>query len=131
VGHLPRGGQESVSDGVGVDAARSPPIHRALAQAVDRAAGAGRLPRRAERAAGRLRRTAPGRAAGRHGVDRGHGQLLPQLSHEQIAANALVAARCRSAAPGPLRRLQRHAGTGFGQRFYAANDALPPVAAAA
>src|SRR3954470_5626508 len=86
-----------------------PPIHLALAQAVDRAAGAGRLPRRAERAAGRLRRTAPGRAAGWHGVDRGNGQLPRQSPHEQIAADALVAARCRSAAPGPLRRLQRHA----------------------
>ena len=88
--------------------ARQPPIHRALAQAVDRAAGAGRLPRRAERSAGRLRRTAPGRAAGWHGVDRGNGQLPGQSPHEQIAADALVAARCRSAAPGPLRRLQRH-----------------------
>src|SRR5215217_2377938 len=88
--------------------ARQPPIHRALAQAGDRAAGAGRPPRRAERAAGRLRRTAPGRAAGWHGVDRGNGQLPGEPSHEQIAADALVAARCRSAAPGPLRRLQRH-----------------------
>jgi hypothetical protein len=58
---------------------------------------------------GQLRRTAPGRAAGWHGVDRGNGQLPRQSSHEQIAADALVAARCRSAAPGPLRRLQRHA----------------------
>src|SRR3954454_12717086 len=89
--------------------ARQPPIHRALAQAMDRAAGAGRLPRRAERPADRLWRTAPGRAAGWHSVDRGDGQLPRQSSHEQIAADALVAARCRSAAPGPLRRLQRHA----------------------
>src|SRR3954447_7466982 len=105
-----------------------PPIHLALAQAVDRAAGAGRLPRRAERAAGRLRRTAPGRAAGWHGVDRGNGQLPRQSPHEQIAADALarqsedrakvltvaqqdalVTAWRRPAAPGPLRRLQRHA----------------------
>src|SRR4051812_2390134 len=75
---------------------------------LDRAAGAGRLPDRPERSSGRLRRAAPGRAAGRHGADRGHGQLPGEPPHEQIAADALVAARGRSAAPGPLRRLQRH-----------------------
>src|SRR3954467_11414995 len=86
----------------------SPPIHRALAQAMDRAAGAGRLPRRAERPADRLWRTAPGRAGGWHGVGRGNSQLPRQSAHEQIAGDALVGARCRSAAPSPLRRLQRH-----------------------
>ncbi|CAA9221924.1 MAG: hypothetical protein AVDCRST_MAG04-667, partial [uncultured Acetobacteraceae bacterium] len=62
-----------------------------------------------ERPAGRLRRAAPGRAAGRHGADRGHGQLPGEPPDGQIAADALVAARRRPAAPGPLRRLQRHA----------------------
>src|SRR5689334_5606666 len=46
---------------------------------------------------------------GRHGADRGHGQLPGEPPDGQIAADALVPARRRPAAPGPLRRLQRHA----------------------
>src|SRR5829696_7841457 len=62
-----------------------------------------------ERPSGRLRRAAPDRAAGRHGADRGHGQLPGEPPHGQGAADALDPARGRSAAPGPLRPLQRHA----------------------
>src|SRR3954451_20102516 len=62
-----------------------------------------------ERPSGRLHRTAPGRAAGRHGADRGHGQLPGEPPHGQVAADALDPARGRSAAPGPLRPLQRYA----------------------
>src|SRR3954465_8325510 len=82
---------------------------RARSQA---AAGAGRggpLSTLPERPSGRLRRTAPGRAAGRHGADRGHGQLPGEPPHDQGAADALDPARGRSAAPGPLRPLQRYA----------------------
>ena len=61
-----------------------------------------RLPRRPERLAGQLRRAAPGRAAGRHGADRGHGRLPGEPADGQIAADALVPARRRPAAPGPL-----------------------------
>src|SRR3954469_9596797 len=49
------------------------------------------------------------RAGLRVGTDRGHGQLPGQPAHGQVAADALVAAWRRPAAPGPLRRLQRHA----------------------
>src|SRR5439155_13783464 len=39
----------------------------------------------------------------------GHGQLPGEPPDEQVAAGALVTAWRRPAAPGPLRRLQRHA----------------------
>ena len=42
-------------------------------------------------------------------ITEGHGQFPGEPPDEQIAADALVAARGRSSAPGSLRRLQRHA----------------------
>src|SRR3954454_720037 len=86
-----------------------PALRRTFAQAVDRLAGAGRLPRRPERQVGQLCRATPGGAAGRHGADRGRGRLPGEPPDGRIAADALVPARRRPAAPGPLRRLRRHA----------------------
>src|SRR5215208_2503589 len=82
---------------------------QARSQAAAGARRGGPLSTLPERPSGRLRRTAPGRAAGRHGADRGHGQLPGEPPHGQGAADALDPARGRSAAPGPLRPLQRHA----------------------
>src|SRR4051794_36994127 len=79
------------------------------AQAAAGAGGGGPLPALPERPSGRLRRTAPGRPAGRDVIDRGHGQFPGQPAHGQVAADALVPTRGRPAAPSPLRRLQRHA----------------------
>jgi hypothetical protein len=82
---------------------------RARSQA---AAGAGRggpLPVLPERPSGRRRRTALGRPAGRDVTERGHGQFPDQPAQGHVAAEALVPARGRPAAPSPLRRLQRHA----------------------
>ena len=67
------------------------------------------LPALPERPSGRLRRTTQGRPAGRDVTDREHGQFPGQPAHGQVAADALVPARGRPAAPSPLRRLQRHA----------------------
>src|SRR4051795_8639295 len=60
--------------------------------------------------ADRWRLGAPGRPAGRDVTDRGRGQFPGQPAPGQVAADALVPARRRPAAPSPLRRLQRHAG---------------------
>src|SRR4051812_38468248 len=103
---------------------------RARSQA---AAGAGRggpLPALPERPSGRLRRTAPGRPAGRDVTERGHGQFPDQPAQGHVAAEALVPARGRPAAPSPLRRLQRHARHRLRERFPAANDPHPPAAIA-
>src|SRR5690349_8370443 len=76
---------------------------------MDRVTHAGWVSHRPERLAGQLCRTAPGRTAGRNGDHRRHGQLPGEPPDEQIAADALVTTGGRSAAPGSLRRLQRHA----------------------
>ena len=81
--------------------------------------------------AGQLRRAAPGGVAGRHVADRGYGQLPGEPPDGQVTANALD--------PGGAERLLQvrcavyngTLGSGFGQRFHAANDPYPPVAIAA
>jgi hypothetical protein len=46
----------------------------------------------------------------------------------KIATDALVATRFRPPAAGTRRRLQRHLGSGYGQKFQPANDPYPPMA---
>jgi hypothetical protein len=90
---------------------RAPPPRgeRAISHAVPRAACGRRLSQRPERLAGQLRRTASSRPAGRHVDHRRRRQLPGQPAHGQVAADAMVSARGRLAAAGPIRRLQRHA----------------------
>jgi hypothetical protein len=86
-----------------------------------------------ERVAGQLCRTPSCRFAGRH-VDHGRNRQLPgQPPHEQIPADAMVAPRRRSPAPGSLRRLQRQtrfqlAIPGRRSRLRAGNGCLTPIA---
>ena len=61
---------------------------------------------RSQSLAGQLRRAMARWPAGRHVAHRGHGQLPDQPTHGQVAADALVPARGRPAAAGPLCRLQ-------------------------
>ena len=67
------------------------------------------LSQRPKRLAGQLRRTIPCRLACRNVDHRRHGELPGQSANEQVATDAMVPARRRSPAPGPLRSLQRHA----------------------
>jgi hypothetical protein len=84
---------------------RAAEVHRAFEKAVDRLARAGWLSHRTEPLVGQLRRAAPCRTAGRDCDHRRHGQFSGEPSDEQIAADALVAARGGSSASGSLRRL--------------------------
>src|SRR4051812_40060437 len=90
-------------------------IHRPFAGGLLRRGGP--LSTHPERPSGRLRRTAPGRAAGRDVTDRGHGQLPGEPSHGKAqqmrwtrrGADLLLQVRC-ALYNGTL-------GTGFGQKF--------------
>src|SRR5208337_3701587 len=88
---------------------RAAEVHCAFEKAVDRLACTGWLSHRTERLVGQLRRAAPCRIAGRHRDHRRDGQFSGEPPDEQIAANALVAARGGSSASGSRRRLYWHA----------------------
>src|SRR4051794_34373373 len=98
---------------------------RARSQAAAGARRGGPLSTLPEHPSGRLRRTAPGPAAGRHGADRGHGQLPGEPPPGQVAADALDPARGRSAAPRPLRPLQRPARHRFREKIPADQRPTP------
>lgn len=80
-------------------------VHCAFEKAVDRLARTGWLSHRTERLVGQLRRAVPCRIAGRHRDHRRDGQFSGEPPDEQIAADALVAARGGSSASGSQRRL--------------------------
>src|SRR3954447_5312281 len=81
----------------------------AVTPAVDRAARDRSLSHQPKCLAGQLCRAPSSWSASRHFDHRRHRQLPGQPPHEQIAADAMVAPRRRSPAPGPVRRLQRQA----------------------
>ena len=83
------------------------------------------------RLVGQLRRAAPRRLAGRRRDHRRHGQLPGEPPDEQVTADALVAARRRSAAAGALRRLQRHARFRLRTAIPASQRSIPAMATAA
>src|SRR3954449_13058339 len=73
--HLERQGQERADQHRSHSRTLALLREQARSQAAAGARRGGPLSTLPERPSGRLRRTAPGRAAGRHGADRGHGQL--------------------------------------------------------
>src|SRR5271165_6503888 len=84
---------------------RAAEVYCAFEKAVDRLARTGWLSHRTERLVGQLRRAVPCRIAGRHRDHRRDGQFSGEPPDEQIAADALVAARVGSSASGSQRRL--------------------------
>ncbi len=106
--------------------ARPPHDGRAIPQAAARVARGRQLSQQPKHLARQLRRTISCRLACRDFGYRRYSELPGQSAHEQIATNAMVSTRCRPAAAGPLRGLQRRARFRVGPSV---RTCLPPTPA--